>query len=264
LRSDTSRRHKAGVAIIVTVLALGTGANALIFSTFQAQFLRPAPALSDDDSRARIWALERATQTARWEPRLFAQPELVALAEHREIFSDVAAWTSDEVVFDGGDSTGARGVAAQFVTPNFFRALGVGLAAGQGFARDGAAGPDMAAVVSYAIAKQLYGSVADAVGKRIVVNEMPLRVVGVAPPRFQGAVKNMGKPALWIPVSARADIAHISPRWLTDESALSLFARLSPGASRDKANALAQLVVTSALPDSASRVRMARTRTCSR
>jgi len=84
-------RHKAGVAIIVTVLALGTGANALIFSTFQAQFLRPAPALSDDDSRARIWALERATQTARWEPRLFAQPELVALAEHREIFSDVAA-----------------------------------------------------------------------------------------------------------------------------------------------------------------------------
>ncbi len=252
-------RHKAGVAIIVAVLALGTGANALIFSTFQAQFLRPAPALSDDDSRARIWALERATQTARWEPRLFAQPELVALAEHREIFSDVAAWTSDEVVFDGGDSTGARGVAAQFVTPNFFRALGVGLAAGQGFARDGAPGPDMAAVMSYAIAKQLYGSVAEAVGKRIVVNEMPLRVVGVAPPRFQGAVKNMGKPALWIPVSARADIARISPRWLTDESVLSLFARLSPGASRDKANALAQLVVTSALPDSATRVGMART-----
>ena len=55
----------------------------------------------------------------------------------------------------------------------------------------------------------------DAVGKRIVVNEMPLRVVGVAPPRFQGAVKNMDRPALWIPVSARADIAHISPRWLT-------------------------------------------------
>ena len=38
-----------------------TGANALIFSTFQAQFLRPAPAVSNDDSRARIWALERAT-----------------------------------------------------------------------------------------------------------------------------------------------------------------------------------------------------------
>ena len=252
-------RHKASVAIVVTVLALGTGANALIFSTFQAQFLRPAPAVPDDDAHVRIWALERAKQTARWEPRLFSQPELLALAEHREIFSEVAAWMSDEVVLDGGDSTGARGVGAQFVTPNFFRALGVGLAAGQGFSRDGAPGPDMAAVMSYAVAKELYGNVADAVGKRIVVNELPLRVVGVAPPRFQGAVKNMDRPALWIPVSARADIAHISPRWLSHESTLTLFARVSPGASRDQANALARLVVTSALPDSAARVGMART-----
>ena len=64
---------------------------------------------------------------------------------------------------------------------------------------------------------------------------MAIGVVGVAPPRFQGAVKNMDRPALWIPVSARADIAHISPRWLTDEAALALFARLSPGVSRDQA-----------------------------
>src|SRR5918998_581552 len=41
-------RHKATVAIIIAVLALGTGANTLIFSTFQAQFLRPAPGVPDD------------------------------------------------------------------------------------------------------------------------------------------------------------------------------------------------------------------------
>jgi hypothetical protein len=40
--------HKATVAIILTVLALGTGANAMIFSIFQAEFLRPAPAVPDD------------------------------------------------------------------------------------------------------------------------------------------------------------------------------------------------------------------------
>src|SRR5262245_8854801 len=33
-------RHKATTTIIVAVLALGTGANTLIFSVFQAQFLR--------------------------------------------------------------------------------------------------------------------------------------------------------------------------------------------------------------------------------
>src|SRR5687768_12436085 len=40
-------RHKTIVLIIVTVLALGTGANTLIFSIFQAEFMRPAPAVPD-------------------------------------------------------------------------------------------------------------------------------------------------------------------------------------------------------------------------
>jgi len=62
-------RHKATVAIIVGVLALGTGANALIFSTFQSQFLRPPPAIPNDDVETRIWALERPTRTASWEAR---------------------------------------------------------------------------------------------------------------------------------------------------------------------------------------------------
>ena len=61
-------RHKATVAIIVTVIALATGANAMIFSIFQSEFTRPAPAVPDDNALARVWALERATTTApaRW------------------------------------------------------------------------------------------------------------------------------------------------------------------------------------------------------
>src|SRR5262245_1361696 len=35
-------RHKGIVAILVAVIALSTGANTLIFSIFQAEFLRPA------------------------------------------------------------------------------------------------------------------------------------------------------------------------------------------------------------------------------
>jgi putative ABC transport system permease protein len=91
------------------------------------------------------------------------------------------------------------------------------------------------------------------------VNEIPLRIVGVAPPRFQGAVRKMDEPALWIPLSARADIARISARWLVEQPSLSLFARLAPKASRDQATALTRQIVTHALPDSATRVGMART-----
>src|SRR5881394_400951 len=86
-------RHKATTALIVVVLALGTGANTLIFSIFQAQFRRPAPSMPDNSRHARIWKQERATTTGGWRPQPFSYPEMQALAEHRELFSQVAAWT---------------------------------------------------------------------------------------------------------------------------------------------------------------------------
>jgi putative ABC transport system permease protein len=255
-------RHKATTAIIVAVVALSTGADTLIFSTFQAEFLRPAPAVPANDALARIWAQERPTRTGGWRLRGFTQPELVALAERREIFRDVAAWTDDDIVLDGGDSTGARGVGAQFVTPNFFSTLGVRLSAGVGLRQTGPATSgtgDLTAVMYYLTAEQLYGSAAAAVGRRVLVNGVPVYIVGVAAPKFQGAMRNMHEPALWIPLSARADIARVSPRWLTDEAALSVFARLASNASREQATAFARQVVASALPDSAARVGMTRT-----
>ena len=73
-------RHKATTAIIVAVITLGTGANTVIFSIFQAQFLRPAPAVPDNRAHARIVVQERPTRTARWQARHFAQPEIPPLA----------------------------------------------------------------------------------------------------------------------------------------------------------------------------------------
>src|ERR671915_601035 len=121
-------RHKATTAIIVVVLALATGANTMFFSFFQAQFLRPAPAVPDDDAHVRIWARERPTRTAQWREGRFSHPELVALA------------------------------------------------AGRGFLRNAGDTPDMAAVMSHLVAEQLYGDAMSAVGKRILVNEVPVHV----------------------------------------------------------------------------------------
>ena len=250
-------RNKATVAIIVMVLALGTGANTMIFSVFQSQFLRPAPAVPDDDAHVRLWAQQRESRLAAFRDHGFSYAELRALGQHRDVFSDVAGWKSDEVSF-AADSSSARAIVAQYVTPNFFATLGVTPIAGQGLARVATEEPDRTAVISESIAGQLFGSPEAAIGRTVHVNEVPLRVVGVAPPRFQGAAKNMGNVGLWIPMSARADIAHVSPRWITEESSLSLFARLAPDARRDVASALATQVSASALPDSAERLGISR------
>ena len=250
-------RHKAIVAIIVVVLALGTGANTLIFSIFQSEFLRPAPAMPDIDAHARFVARERLTKTGSWERRDFTYVELQTLASRRDLFSDVTGWTQDEVIL-GGDSTAARGMDAQFVTPNYFRVVGASLAAGAGFAQHGTTGADLTAVMAYAVAEQTFGSPAVAVGRRILVNEVPVRIVGVAPFRFQGALRNMDEPGLWIPLSARADLLRVSPRWLETEASMGLLARMARGASHEQATAFARQIVNNTLPDSAQRVGMAR------
>src|SRR5687767_11792950 len=149
-------RHKATVAIIVIVLALGTGANTTIFSVFQSQFLRPAPGVPDDDSHARIWGQQRDTRLGAWHDRGFTHPELAALAQHKDVFRDVAGWTSDEVSF-AADSGVAQLRQALYVTPNFFATLAVRPIAGQGFARDAGDVPDRTAVLAEAVATRLYG-----------------------------------------------------------------------------------------------------------
>lgn len=256
------RRHTATAVLIVAVLALGTAANTIIFSMLQANFFRPAPAVPADPAHVRLWAEERATPTARFTPRGFTFPELQALAGRRAVFHDLAAWTDDDVILDAGDSTGARSLHAQFVTPNYFTTLGVPVAAGRSFlpGTGGATAdaPELAAVLSTPLAALLYGTPSAAVGRTVRINEVAVLVVGVAAPRFQGAIRNMDDAALWLPVSARAELARLSPSWLNDAAVLALFARLAPGATRAQATALTQQVVTATLPDSATRVGMTR------
>jgi predicted permease len=254
-------RHKAAVGLIVTVLAGSTGANTVIFSGFQGMFLRPAPAVPDDAALARVWARERATRTGPWNPRGFTLPELSGLAERRDVFEEVAAYMAHDVVIGGRDSMPARGVRAQFVSSNYFVTLRVPLIAGPGFVREAseAAPAAMTVVTSHELATQLFGDAPGAIGRSVFVNDVPVRVVGVAPPRFQGALREMNDPGLWIPLSARADIARESPRWLDDSPTLHLVARMAPGVPREQGTALVRQLLATTLPDSAARVGLART-----
>jgi putative ABC transport system permease protein len=254
-------RHRVTVAIIVAVLALGTGTNTIIFSGFRAAFFRAPPGMSYDADQARLWGTERQTRQGRWQVRDFTYAELTALASRRDVFADVTGFATQEVVVGGRDGTEARARTAQFVTSNFFNSLRISLAAGQGFApvADERVGADLTAVISHSMAASLFGDDAKALGRSILVNDVSLRVIGVVPARFQGAVRDMdGNPAVWIPVSARALVGKLPERWLNETASLMVVTKLAPGVSRDNATSIVQQVVTSTMPDSAARVGMAR------
>lgn len=109
----------------------------------------------------------------------------------------------------------------------------------------------MAVALSFALAEEVFGQAATAVGEQIVVNDVPVRIVGVAPPRFEGAVQDNGRTQLWFPVSTRAELTRSSQMWLSEQR-FSVFARLAPSATYEQATAAARDVTTRLLPDSAA------------
>jgi len=255
-------RHKATTAIIVAVLTLATGANILIFSVFQGRFLRPAARVPDDPAHALVWMQERPTPTARWDLVDLTGAQLKRLAERRETFASVAAWLEEYAIIAGGDSAGAQNAPVTFVTPNFFTTLGVPINRGRDLrpATEGVADytPDLTAVMAEFHAEQVFGSAELALGKRLLVNKVPVEIVGIAPRRFRGATRDDVEPLLFMPMSARSDLIGSPARWMDDEPVLSVFARLAPGAGFAQASAVAQQVAIATLPDSAQRVGMTR------
>ncbi|HYC50734.1 MAG TPA: ABC transporter permease, partial [Gemmatimonadaceae bacterium] len=252
-------RHKATVAIVIAVLTLGTGANTFFFSVFRDTFLKPAKGVPVDPTHAKFYAQTRLTQTGPWQSTGYTLAELTMLAERREIFSDLAGWVYAGVILDAqaADSADARAVAAHFVTPNYFRTLGVQLPYGQSFVASSDAA-DLSAVMNHSMAVRLYGTAAAAVGRRVLVNETPVRVIGVAANRFEGANKT-DDAMLWIPLSAWPDILRLDKRALEEDRSFLLLGRLAPGATHGQATAFARQVLTATLPDSAARVGMTRT-----
>jgi predicted permease len=241
-------RKPLTTATIILVLALGIGVNSALFSFIQSLTVRPAPAVPKDAAHVRIFPLEQTAKTARWYQRDLSYPELLALEARKETFANVAAWNQQAIIV-GPDSTQIRrGIGGEFVTPGYWRALNVPVN-GPGFAEPQPGVADMAVVISHMLAVDLFDTVASPVGKRLIVNDIPVRIVGVAPDRFQGALADHGRPDVWFPISARSALTRISPTWVNEEQ-LDAFARLAPGVTPEQATAVVRGVLAPFIPDS--------------
>ena len=237
---------------IVLVLALGIGVNTGLFSVIQAFTMRPAPGVPHDKSHVRIWGEEQSARGGKWQLRDLTYSEFQALASRKETFTAVAGWTADEVILQPGQGHVARAVRAEFVTHEFWNTLGVRLVAGPGFTAPEPNVPDFAAVITFALAEELFANPADAVGHSILINELPVRIAGVAPPSFEGALADNGRAQLWLPISARSDLIRATSSWLNN-SLFAVFARLAPGITFEQATAIARDITVRALPDSTAR-----------
>ena len=229
-------------ATIVLTLTLGIGISSAAFGILSGIFTRPAPGVPDDKSLVTIRGI--AVEDGRPSARAFSWPELVEYAQRPE-FADVAGWWGSVVVADlGGQDAGAAHV--QFVTPNFFRTLGLPVRPGHGFAQsrfDEHAVPEFTAIIGHQFAIVQFGLADSALGKTIKVNGVSVEIVGVAPPRFLSVFGEGEIRTLWMPVSAWPVIERIDGAFTNwSEGTFFTVARLRDGVSIKQAIPVVELV----------------------
>ena len=200
-------RKSPGFALTaVLTLALGIGANAIVFSVLNAVVLHP---LNVPDA-ASLYQVQRVFQGNTLSPDV-AYPDYLDLRDRNRSFSALAMYT---IVGPVGVKTGSGMPSTAWpylVSGNYFATLGVEPYLGRFFRQADERGdnsvPDI--VLSYGYWKSQFNGDPQMVGRVVQVNDHPYTVVGVAPRWFRGT-ELFFAPAFYAPL---VDFPQILPGW---------------------------------------------------
>ena len=173
------------IAAIAT-LSLGIGANTAIFELLDAVLLQSLPVANPQElAEVRVVDMDKARGNVSSAYPVVTNPIWEKLREDHQGFSEIAAWTDTGFSRDsGGDARFANGL---WVSGDFFRVLGVRPIQGRVFtAEDDRRGCGLpGAVISYGFWQQEYGG-GPALGRKLMLNDKPVEVIGVTPASFFG------------------------------------------------------------------------------
>ena len=177
-------RHNIGfTTTAVLSLALGIGANTAIFSLVDALMLRWLPV---ENPQELVRLTLRSSRSAAPPGGSFSNAIVAALAEQKNIFSNVGGFGA--AVFDLGSRGSISRVPGAWVTGGYYETLGLHSALGRLLQQaDDRPGAPLVAVISYGYWERRFASKPEAIGQSIVVDGVPVVIVGVSPSGFQGA-----------------------------------------------------------------------------
>ena len=166
------RRSPAATAAAVLMLALGIGSATAIFSIVHSVLVRPLP-WKDSERIMTLWELNqdgRRVQVAT--PNYRDWRSQAATVEYMTALGGMPATLA------GGGRTG-RGYAAMFYGDPL-EVFGIGITAGRAFSEEDKLAGTPVAVVSHALARQLWDNPDNAVGQTLDAAGVSLTVIGVA------------------------------------------------------------------------------------
>ena len=228
-------RNRGYTAAAVTVLALGIGASAAIFSAVNAYFFRPLPFAEEE----RLVTIGEDNPEFDWVHQTAAPANLLDWREQVEAFEDVTGYSdfADQVtVFYEGEPTILRGAE---VLGNFFSTLGVPPALGRTFRFEETwTGNDQVVLISHDLWVSRYGSDPNVVGRRIEFANHRPEIVGVMPEGFSFPVDGV---QLWYPMGLVLEDR--TATYFRRAHYIRAIARLAPGVTREQADGELQTVV---------------------
>jgi predicted permease len=221
LAGRTLRHTPLFTAIVVLVVALGTGAVSTVFSAMNALLLRPVPGVGDPAGVVTLQLARRDGGTV----EQIGYGSYQHLRDHARSVAGVGAWGRATLTI----STGGAGstVLGNLVTADYFDLLGMQPALGRFFIEEEnrTLGTHPVLVVSHAFWQAQLGGDPQAVGRTLSVNGRPFTLIGVAPPAFRGLYTGLAVDA-WAPLMTQPQLRPRSS--LTGGSWLWAFARLRP------------------------------------
>ncbi|MEP6492036.1 MAG: ABC transporter permease [bacterium] len=221
-------------AVVIGVVAVGIGANAAILGVADRILWRQLPVHAPDELEQFIYY--DFTEA-------MSYPLFRALREKNEAFAGVFARTRQASTFAVAGAPERR--VLELVSGNYFAVLGVRPGAGRLLSDD-----DDRTIMSHPVAvvsdrywRTRLGASESAIGRTILIDDYPLRVIGVAPPEFSGVEVGV-TPDAWVPL-AMHPVLFASRRSLVDDNWmwLDVLGRRAPGQSTARAAAGASLTL---------------------
>ena len=213
------RRTPIFSIVAVLSLGLGIGANTAIFSLLNTLVLRALPVREPDRLVEVLSQFPGEPRTNGYNWKVFEH-----YRDNNHVFADVFAMSPARLQV--GD---VKDVTSEYVTENFFPALGVDAAIGRLIGpQDHQAGADPVVVVSWRLWQERYHLNPSVLGQLLVVNGVPATIVGVTPQSYRGLLVGF-RPELSLPLAAERRGDSSPP--------LGVMARLKPGVTIEQARA---------------------------
>lgn len=167
------------VGVAVLTIALGIGANTVLFSVFNTVVLSPLD-FARSDRLVRLW-VDDPTETfaapaASW-------PKYLHYRDHAQSFQAIAASTGHNATLTGdGDAEQLNGLT---VTANFLPVHGVPVQQGRGFsAEDEVTGGPDTIIITHELWQNRFAGRASTLGDIIELNGVATTIIGILPPEL--------------------------------------------------------------------------------